>query len=207
MASTEAIGWLIRLLVAERQQTITEDRIAIWAEVLSDVPDHILKAAAIEVLRAQEGSFPITVGALYQNAMRLVKRALPTSGEAWEAVLRAIRQCDFLPGTGLLGDKGWGPVHALPYPIRRAAEQVGIMTLANGNTGMAERAKFVQFYEELLGVMERPILQSGGDMLKLEEIGKAIEAGRLTAPQPPKPAIAPRVLSSLGDLEDGGDNF
>jgi hypothetical protein len=169
---------LSAILKVERDQVLSIETMELWSDILNDVPDNLLAKAILEVLQTQVERFPITVGAIYQSALKMARHALPTSGEAWEMTLRAIRECRYYPDTGFMDGGSWEPVHRLPFLVRRAAEQVGINALANGNTGMAERAKFVQFYEELNHVFERPVLASGGDPAQIDAFGKTFEEER-----------------------------
>jgi hypothetical protein len=71
----------------------------------------------------------------------------PSPGEAWQMAVKAVDDCRYMEGNGATNKRGWAPVHDLPYPVRRAVEQVGVMVVARGDRGAAVRARFLEFYE------------------------------------------------------------
>jgi hypothetical protein len=150
VAELETIAAISLVFSRALGEPIPAERLAVWQAVLADVPDAVLKAAALKIVRESVRPGLPTPGALYQASLNMGRMDYPTPGEAWEMAVKAVDACGYMEGHGATAESGWKPVHNLPNPVRRAVEQVGVMTIARGDRSAAVRARFVEFYEAMM---------------------------------------------------------
>lgn len=110
--------------------------------VLADLDQDLLDAAIVEML-GRDLDFMPTAGKVRQAAFDLGSDGLPIAGEAWETVLDDVRN-----GAG-------HPVLQTPpksHPLaQKAARQVGGWRyLALSENPIADRARFLQIYQDLM---------------------------------------------------------
>jgi len=139
MASKQAIASLSKLFESLTGESINGYALDVWQRVLDPISDDLLESATLAFLRKEQRRYAIMPGAIYQSALELLREASPAPGEAWAMLNAALEEVD--------AGEGWGEFQALPVVIQTAAKQVGIPGLLGGNHMMADRARFLQFYE------------------------------------------------------------
>ena len=109
-----------------------------WAMMLADLDAVVAKAAIIKVCR--ESQFFPSVAQIVAAAQELdpSTEKLPTAAEAWEEVVRLIRE--------------YGPYRAPVYScetVKRAVRAIGWLQLCVGENPEADRAHFLRLYESM----------------------------------------------------------
>jgi hypothetical protein len=109
-----------------------------WSLMLADIDPLLAKAAIIKVCR--ESQFFPGVAQIVAAAAQLdpQNEPLPTAAEAWEEVMRLIRDC--------------GPHRRPVYScdtVKRAARAIGWLQLCMGENPEADRAHFLRLYESM----------------------------------------------------------
>jgi hypothetical protein len=138
MASKKAIAVLSKQLEYLLGEPIDGRAVEIWQKVLSPISDDLLERAALKFLRKEERRYSIMPGAIYQTALEIMQEGLPTPGEAWAMLGVALDK--------VVDKEGWDAFNELPKPVQKAAQQVGVRGMVNGDHLMADRARFLEFY-------------------------------------------------------------
>jgi len=139
MASKKAILVISKVLELTTTQPILEDSLEMWVKVLEPLSDELVMKAAMRVVRTVRKCFAVAPGAIYQTALEIIREDLPAPGAAWAMLNAALEKVD--------AGEGWGDFQALPVVIQTAAKQVGIPGLMGGMHVMADRARFLEFYD------------------------------------------------------------
>jgi len=139
MASRKAILVISKVLQHTVAKPIPEDSLEMWQTVLAPLSDDMAMAAAMRVARTARKCFAVAPGAIYQAALEIIREDSPNPGAAWAMVGAALEEVD--------AGAGWGDFQALPVVIQTAAKQVGVPGLLGGNHMMADRARFLEFYD------------------------------------------------------------
>jgi len=139
MASRKAITVISKILEHTVAKPIPEDSLEMWQTVLAPLSDDLAMAAAMRVARTARKCFAVAPGAIYRSALEIIREDSPNPGAAWAMLNAALEEVD--------AGEGWGDFQALPVVIQEAAKQVGVPGLLGGNHMMADRARFLEFYD------------------------------------------------------------
>jgi len=164
MASRKAILVISKVLEHTVAKPIPEDSQDMWVTVLAPLSDDLAMAAAMRVARTARKCFAVAPGAIYQAALEIIREDSPNPGAAWAMLNAALEEVD--------AGAGWGDFQALPSEIQEAAKQVGLSGLMGGMHMVADRARFLQFYDVIterkakaqlaLPANTREVLSGGG---------------------------------------------
>jgi len=121
--------------------TVKQDMLEAYHAILGDLEPGLLKAAALQLASEKRAFFP-SAGELRTAAFDLLERGsgVPTASEAWGEVKLQI---------GAVGYVGT-PEFSHPL-IDQAVRIIGWRDLCMSNNAVAERARYIQAYEALLG--------------------------------------------------------
>lgn len=169
MADHLDIAQIVKVVsVAFPNWKVTEETYEIYYQLLGDIPAEELKAAVLHCLTEAGRAFAPSVGEIRGAVAELRGMAsnVPSPFRAWQEVLGQFRE------TGSYGT----PKFSHPL-IDQAVRQMGWRELCMSENQIADRARFLQCYEQLVGRATRE------DML-LPEVRGYIEANgaRLMAP-------------------------
>ena len=109
-----------------------------WAMMLADLDAVVVKAAIIKVCRESQFFPSVAQIVVAVHELDSGNEKLPTAAEAWEEVVRLIRNI--------------GPYRAPFYScdlVRRAAQSIGWLQLCTGANPEADRAHFLRIYESM----------------------------------------------------------
>lgn len=153
MASEIAITKvLIVLRAAYPRYEIREETAGVYAELLHDLPDDILIAAA-QHHAATSKWFP-SVAELRTAATDIQSRALGvrSAEEAWINVQKAVRQFGYYGETVAPADGGGWRVPSMLSDLEKSAVDAlgGWRTLCQSDNAVADRAHFLKIYGNLL---------------------------------------------------------
>lgn len=169
MATETEVAQIVALISAAYPNfNPTEHTVEVYYQTLKDLPGEELKVAALTAIAEAGRKFAPSVGEL-RGAVGEIRKAvnnLPSSYEAWEQVHKQMVR---------VGSYG-KPTFSHPL-IMRVVETLGWRNLCASENAVADRARFVQAYEQLLMRAER-------DEIMLPEVRGYIEAngGMLPAP-------------------------
>jgi hypothetical protein len=170
MATEKDIAGIVAMLSAAYPNwNVTEYTLEIYYQDLKDIPSEELKIAA-QHCRSEAGrKFAPSVGELRGAVADLRKYTanIPSSYQAWEEVLRQIVDNG--------GDYG-NPVWSNPI-VERAVKMIGWRNLRMSEDATADRARFIQCYEQLAERVSR-------DEMLIPEVRGYLEVNgaRLLAP-------------------------
>lgn len=156
MASEKAIAVISKLLEHTTTKPIPEGNLDTWVKVLEPLEDELAVAATLRVVRSETKPFAVPPGAIYQAALAILREKHPSSGEAWAMVNKAITYA--ASREGMWDGERFAEIHALPDMVREAAEQTGIMAMVHGSNPTADRARFLEFYREVVNQRARGML-------------------------------------------------
>ena len=143
---------------------VTRETAAIWRSYLEDIPDDLLMNALRHYIATAKDNYPPSVPALRRAAGDLQARAagLPTSAEAWGAIMDSFRRTSF------------HQPELLENPIVKQAIRCmgGLSVIGMSENLPAERARFLQFYDEL---RDRAL----SDAAELPQVTAYVDAKRL----------------------------
>lgn len=170
MATKLDIAQIVSIIsVAFPNWAVTEQTNEVYWQILGDIPTDELKAATLHCISESGRKFAPSVGELRGAVAELrgISRNVPSSFEAWQEVGRQIS----ING----GDFG-KPVWSHPL-VQKTVEAIGWRNLRMSEDQTADRARFIQCYEQF---QER----AGKEDILLPEVRGFIEAkgGRLEAP-------------------------
>lgn len=170
MAELEDIATIVAVIaVAFPNWIVSEKTNEVYWQILGDIPTDELKAATLHCISESGRKFAPSVGELRGAVAELrgMSRNVPSSFEAWQEVGRQIS----ING----GDFG-KPVWSHPL-VQKTVEAIGWRNLRMSEDQTADRARFIQCYEQF---QER----AGKEDILLPEVRGFIEAkgGRLEAP-------------------------
>lgn len=117
----------------------TELTAEVFFQTLSDIPTDELKAATLHCITENGRKFAPSVGELRGAVQELrgYVSNLPTSYQAWQEVLRQIAD------VGYYGTPSWS------HPIvEKAVRAMGWRDLCMSENAVADRARFIQCYEQ-----------------------------------------------------------
>ena len=163
MASRKAILVISKVLEHTVAKPIPEDSLEMWQTVLAPLSDDLAMAAAMRVARTARKCFAVAPGAIYRSALEIIREDSPNPGAAWAMLNAALEEVD--------AGAGWGDFQALPVVIQTAAKQVGVPGLLGGNHMMADRARFLQFYEVTVDRQAKALLALPASARKELEAG------------------------------------
>lgn len=169
MATETEVAQIVALISAAYPNfNPTEQTVEVYYQTLKDLPGDELKAAALTAIAEAGRKFAPSVGEL-RGAVGEIRKAvhnLPSSYQAWEEVLKQMVRVGSYRS----------PEFSHPL-IHRVVDTLGWKNLCLSENAVADRARFIQAYEQLLMRFER-------DDLLLPEVRGYIEAngGRLPAP-------------------------
>ena len=139
MASRKAILVISKILEHTTTKPIPEASLEMWSQILEPLSDDLAVTSALRVARTERKCFAVAPGAIYQTALEIIREDSPNPGAAWAMLNAALEEVD--------AGAGWGDFQALPVVIQTAAKQVGVPGLLGGNHMMADRARFLEFYD------------------------------------------------------------
>jgi hypothetical protein len=139
----------------------SELTVEVYYQVLGDIPTEELKAATLHCISESGRKFAPSVGELRGavNELRKYVSNVPSSYQAWQEVLQQL-----LENGGDFGKPVWS--HQL---VEKAVRTIGWRNLRMSENQVADRARFVECYEQLCDRAQRE------DML-LPEVRGYIEA-------------------------------
>lgn len=170
MCNHTDIAQIIGVLSAAFPNYKTSEHTApVLYETLKDLPSDELKAAVLHCVSQPGRAFAPSIGEIRGavGELRKTSSGLPSSYEAWQEVLTQIRDNG--------GDFG-KPVWSHPL-VQRAVQAIGWRELRMSENQTADRARFLQCYEQLTERAER-------DDLMLPEVRGYLESAaglRLTS--------------------------
>jgi len=180
MASDKTVAYWMGLLSANYpNHTVTKESIMIYARILSDIPDDLLEAAAVNIM-ASPGAFFPTVGDWRQSALDLQwnELGIPTAYEAWEEVLREVKRCgDYYRWRIEEGRKD--PSWSSPL-VEKAVECVGYQAIQEADNISFLQNHFYKTYDALKSRREKQFRM-------LPEVRQAAE--KYSLPEPGLPAL------------------
>lgn len=142
MATPNDIQQIINMLMAAfpnfKPNEMTPE---VYWQTLQDIPTSELKAAVLHCVTESGRAFAPSVGEI-RGAVSVIRQAsanVPGPYAAWREVCRAIVE---------IGSYG-SPVFSSPL-IERTVENIGWRNLCLSENQVADRARFVQAYEQLL---------------------------------------------------------
>ncbi len=113
------------------------DAVSLWADMLRDVSLDVAKLG-LKKLIATHKDFPPTIGDLLEAISSTSTTYVPSAGEAWGEVIRAI------------SNYGWNmelrALKSLSPLTRKAVECMGWLNLCTSEEQMADRAHFMKIY-------------------------------------------------------------
>ena len=139
MASKKAILVISKILEHTTTKPIPEASLEMWSQILEPLSDDLAVTSALRVARTERKCFAVAPGAIYQTALEIIREDSPNPGAAWAMLNAALEEVD--------AGAGWGDFQALPVVIQTAAKQVRVPGLLGGNHMMADRARFLEFYD------------------------------------------------------------
>ncbi|MEO6566718.1 MAG: replicative helicase loader/inhibitor [Casimicrobiaceae bacterium] len=158
----------------------TEFTTEVYYQTLQDIPTEELKAATLHSVSEAGRAFAPSVGEIRGAVAELrgMSANVPSSYDAWEEVQRQL-----LENGGDFGNPVWS--HPL---IERAMKQMGWRNLRMSENQIADRARFVQCYEQLVDRATR-------ENMLLPEVRGYIEANgaRMLAPMDSMKLLAGRM--------------
>lgn len=158
----------------------SEATVEVYYQTLHDLPAEELKMAVLHCISENGRKFAPSIGEIRGTVAELRKAVsnVPSSYQAWQEVLTQMRENG--------GDYG-RPVWSHPL-VERVVKQLGWRNLRMSEDQTADRARFVQAYEQLLARAERD------DML-LPEVAGYIEArgGIMLAPSSQMKLLADKM--------------
>lgn len=128
------------IAVAYPNFAVTEQTTEVYLQILSDIPADELKAAALHCISESGRKFAPSVGELRGAVQELrgFSNNMPSSFEAWQEVGKQIS----ING----GDFG-KPVWSHPV-VQKTVEAIGWRNLRMSEDQTADRARFIQCYEQ-----------------------------------------------------------
>lgn len=145
MATSEQVAKVLAVLAAAYPHfRLTEETVAVYARTLGDLPWDLLQAAALQCIAECE-RFP-SVAAIRRKALELQAQAegVPTAYDAWREVQEAIAR------VGAYGR----PAFSHPL-VEQAVNALGWRTLCWSENQTADRARFLECYNQLLARSQR----------------------------------------------------
>jgi hypothetical protein len=168
------------IAVAYPNFAVTEQTTEVYLQILSDIPADELKAATLHCISESGRKFAPSVGELRGAVAELrgMSANLPSSFEAWQEVGKQIS----ING----GDFG-NPVWSHPI-VQKAVEAIGWRNLRMSEDATADRARFIQCYEQFQQ-------RAQNENLLLPEVRGYIESngGRFLAPLDQMKQLADRM--------------
>lgn len=143
----------------------SKETIALYRQLLSDIPLDLLHAATLHTISQADRKFAPSVGEIRGAAgeiMRSVSK-IPSSYEAWEEVRLAMVE---------VGSYGT-PKFSHPL-VAKAVSVIGWRDMCLSENTVADRSRFIQAYEQL----EQRAMRDG---IMLPEVKKYIGAGQAKA--------------------------
>jgi len=134
---------LSKLFESLTGESINGYALDVWQRVLDPISDDLLESATLAFLRKEQRRYAIMPGAIYQSALEIIREDSPNPGAAWAMLGAALEEVE--------SREGWGDFQALPVVIQTAAKQVGIPGLMGGMHVMADRSRFLEFYNVIVG--------------------------------------------------------
>jgi len=126
----------------------TEEKVTamwrVWEKMFAGIPDDLLERATLAAVRKASRRYPLAPGAIYQEAVALTQAEKPLEGQAFEQAVAACR--DGIARAELADEHAWDAYMALDIAIRRAAKQVGLREMADGENRAAVRSAFARYY-------------------------------------------------------------
>lgn len=141
MATKLDIAEIVSVIsVAYPNWIVTEQTNQVYWQILADIPTDELKAATLHCISESGRKFAPSVGELRGAVAELrgMSANLPSSFEAWQEVGKQIS----ING----GDFG-NPVWSHPI-VQKAVEAIGWRNLRMSEDATADRARFIQCYEQ-----------------------------------------------------------
>jgi len=170
MSTLEDIAQIVSVISAAYPNfNPTEQTVEVYHQTLKDIPTDILKAATLQAISEAGRKFAPSVGEIRGMVMNIKSSVsnVPSSFQAWEEVQRQI-----VDNGGDFGKPVWShPV------VEQAVSVMGWRNLRMSENQVADRARFIQCYEQLISRIER-------DEMLLPEVRGFIETsgGRLLSP-------------------------
>jgi hypothetical protein len=150
MATTLEIQQVYNLLavnypahVAKLREGDMRDQIALWVQLLGDLPGEVLKAAALQHMAVSQW-FP-AVAELRQQAGSLTARTEQAAIEAWGEVTAAMASTRYYRYAD-----GFHEFPKFANPVtQRVVDALGWGNLCGSEDGTADRARFLQGYDAI----------------------------------------------------------
>lgn len=166
MTSLE-IRKLVTVMVAAYPATkAQDDTVSVYERMLSDL-DYPAANAAVEQLLATSKWMP-TVAEIRDRVVSLTTGEVRAGGEAWGSVLKAVSRCGRYRTPGVDFEFS-DPV------TREAVAAFGWQNLCDSENAIADRARFVELYDQLAVKYRR--LQLSEDLPAMQRF-RALQAGR-----------------------------
>ncbi len=139
MTRQETAKLLTIISAANDRFTINEEKVAVWHAILEDIPFAVAQKATMVVLATN--IHPPSVAEIREAALSYMRPHLPTAGEAWAEINRAVSRYGVYRSKEALA--------SMSPLTRRVAECIGWETicLGEGIEGVL-RSHFVKMYDE-----------------------------------------------------------
>jgi len=111
--------------------------VAVWTDLLGDLPTDVARAAVRRVLMEQTGAWWPTPGAIRHAAAQLMQPARPSVEAAWGQVQGAVRRYGYYQPDAALA--------TLDPPVRAVAEALGWEAICLGDPDVL-RGQFARYY-------------------------------------------------------------
>jgi len=163
----DVMGIVAIICAAYPNFTPTEHTVDVYYETLKDIPADLLKAATMQSISETGRKFAPSVGELRGAVaeIRNVVRGVPSSYQAWQETLSQI--CD-------VGSYG-NPEFTSPL-IAETVRLIGWRNLCMSENQVADRARFIQAYEQLSDRAARDEIMLPQVREYIERNGKALPA-------------------------------
>ena len=170
MSSVEDVAQIVAVISAAYPNfKVSEMTVEVYYQTLNDIPSDLLKAATLQAISEAGRQFAPSVGEI-RGAVGEIKRSIvniPSSYQAWQEV-----QTQIVDNGGDYGNPVWS--HPL---VEQTVNAIGWRNLRMSENQTADRARYLQAYEQLSDRLSREEMQ-------LPEVRGYIEArgGKVLSP-------------------------
>jgi len=155
--------------VAKLREGDMRDQIALWAQLLGDLPGDVLKAAALQHMAVSQW-FP-AVAELRQQAGSLTAPPAHAAIEAWGEVTAAMASTRYYRYAD-----GFHEFPKFSDPVtQRVVDALGWGNLCGSEDGTADRARFLQGYDAIAKRMQ----DDRATLPVVRELAARLAAGRI----------------------------
>lgn len=183
MATKQDVAMIVAMISAGYPNfNATEMTMEVYYQTLKDIDPELLKAAALQAIAQVDRKFAPSVGEIRGMVSEINKigAGLPTSFQAWQEVQKQI-----VDNGGDYGTPVWS--HPL---VEQAVKAIGWRNLRMSEDAVADRARFIQCYEQFATRHESL------SMMLPEVKGYIEQNGTLPAIEAGNPASAIKTLAS-----------